>query len=214
MVFNLGVSSLDHALRKLPALYRKRVEDTCFTKPGLSLNFNAGDSQKRIQYYLHHYLSHRNDLVIWHDAISISISRHRSNNNRKFSSEQLVNLLLRYRTNICAIVYCRRNGTEEKEESLGSTGVLVLNVVKDFISKRKAKDQVLIQKYKKLHQPPSLELKTLLLLRRYNASLNILRTRKKWNRLSLKARKAIKNRLQAEALKRQVPPTCKIMLIY
>ena len=59
-----------------------------------------------------------------------------------------------------------RSGTEDIEESLGSTGILVLNVVKDFISKRKAKDQVLIEKYKQLHQHLSLELKTLLLLRR------------------------------------------------
>ena len=41
-------------------------------------------------------------------------------------------------------------------KSLVSTGILVLNVVKDFISKRKAKEQVIIEKYKKLHQPPSL----------------------------------------------------------
>ena len=214
MVFILGASSLDHALRKLPAPSQKRVKDTCFTKPGLSLNFKVRDSQKTIQYYLHHYLSHRNELVIWHDAINNSISRHRNNINRKLSSEQLVNLLLRYRTNICAIVYCRRNGTEDIEESLGSTGILVLNVVKDFISKRKAKDQVLIEKYKELHQPPSSELKTLLLLRRYSADLNILKTPKKRNRLPLKAWKAIKNRLQAEALRRQVPPSCEPMLIY
>ena len=192
MVFVLGASSLDHALRKLPAPSQKSVKDYSFTKPGLMLNFNARDSQKTIQYYYHHYLSHRNDLVIWHDAVKNSISRHRSNNNRKLSSEQLVNLLLRYRTNICAIVYCRRNGTEDIEESLGSTGILVLNIVKEFISKRKAKNQVLIEKYKELHQPPSLELKTLLLLRRYSSNLNILKTRKKRNRLPLKARKAVK----------------------
>ena len=159
-------------------------------------------------------MSHRNDLLIWHDAINNSITRHLSNNNRKLSSGQLVNLLLRYRTNNCAIVYRRRNGTEDIEESLGSTGILVLNVAKDFISKRKAKDQVLIEKYKKLHQPPSLELKTLLLLRRYSANLNILKTRKKRNRLPLKARKAIKNRLQAEALRPQVPPSFELMLIF
>ena len=138
---------------------QKRVKDTFFTKPGLSLNFNARDSQKTIKYYLHHYLSHRNDIVVWHDAINNSIRRHRSNNNRMLSSEQLVNLLSRYRTNFCAIVYCRRNGTEDIEESSGSTGSLVLNVVKDFISKRKAKEQVLIEKYKELHQPSSLELR-------------------------------------------------------
>ena len=205
---------MDHALRKLLAPSQKRVKDTCFTKPGLSLKFNARDSQKTIQYYLHHYLSHRNDLVIWHDAINNSISRHRSNNNRNLGSEQLVNLLLRYRTNICAIVYCRRNGTEDIEENLGSTGILVLNFVKDFISKRKSKDQVLIEKYKELHQPLSLELKTHLLLRRYSANPNILKIRKKRKGLPLKARKTIKNRLQAESLRRQVPPSCKLMLIY
>ena len=205
MVFILGASFLDHALRKLPAPSQKCVIDTCFTKPGL--NFNARDSQKTIQYYLHHYLSHRNDLVIWHDANNNSISRHRSNNNHKLSSEQLVNLLLSYRTNICAIVYCRRNETEDIEESLVSTGILVLNVVKDFISQRKSKDQVLIEKYKELHQPPSLELKTLLFLRRYCANLNILKTRKKRNCLPLKAQKAIKMRFQAEALRRQVRPS-------
>ena len=96
--------------------------------------------------------------------------------------------------------YTVRNGTEDIEERLGSTGVLVLNVIKDFISKRKAKDQVLIEKYKELYQPPSLELKTLRLLRRYSANLNILKARKKQNRLPLKARKAIKIRLQAEVL--------------
>ena len=145
MVFILGASSLDRTLQKLPAPSQNRVKDTCFTKPALSLNFNARDSHKTIQYYPHQYLSHRNDLVIWHDAINNSISRRPNNKNRKLSSEQFVNLLLMYRTKICAIVYCRRNGTEFIEESLGSTGILVLNVVKDVISKRKAKDQVLIE---------------------------------------------------------------------
>ena len=140
MVFILGASSLDHSIQKLPAPSKKRVKDICFTKPGLSLKFNARDSQKTIQYYLQQYLSRRNDLLIWHDAIDNSRSRHRSNNNRKLSSEQLANLLLRYRTKICAIVYCRRNRTEDIGESFVSTGILVLNVVKDFISKRKAKD--------------------------------------------------------------------------
>ena len=86
--------------------------------------------------------------------------------------------------------------------------------MKDFVPKRKAKDQVLIEKYKELHQRPSLELKTFLLLRRYSADLNILKTRKKRNCLPLKARKAIKTRLHAEALRRQVPPSCKLMLIF
>ena len=166
MVIVLGASSLDHALRKLSAPSQKRVKETCFTKPGLSFNFNARDSQKTIQYYLHHFLSNWKDLVIWHDTINNSISKHRSNNNRSLSTDQLKSLLLRYKENITAIIYCRRNGTDNIEKELKKTGILVFNIVEDFISKRKAKDQLLIEKYKQLHQPPSLELKTLLLLRR------------------------------------------------
>ena len=193
MVFVLGASSLDHALRILSAPSQKRVKETCFTKPGLSFNFNARDSQKTIQYYLHHFLSNRKDLVIWHDAINNSISKHRSNNNRSLSTDQLKSLLLRYKENITAIVYCPRNNTDNIEKELKKTGILVLNIVEEFISERKAKDQILIEKYKELHQPPSLELKTVLLLRRYSADLSTLKAKKKWNRLSPKNCRAIHN---------------------
>ena len=151
MVFILGASSLYHALRKLSAPSEKRVKETCFTKPGLS--FSARDSQKTIQYYLHHFLSNRKDLVIWHDAINNSISNHLSNNNRSLSTDQLKSLLLGFKENITAIVYCCRNGTDNIEKDLKKTGILVLNIVEDFISKRKAKYQILIERYKELHQP-------------------------------------------------------------
>ena len=89
MVFILGSNSLDHALRELSAASQKRVKETCLTKPGLSFNFNTRESQKTNQYYLHPFLSNRKDLVIWHDAINNSISKHRSNNNRSLSTDQL-----------------------------------------------------------------------------------------------------------------------------
>ena len=146
MVFILGASSLDNALRILSAPSQKRVKETCFTKPGLGFDFNARDSPKTIQYYLHHFLSYRKDLVIWHDAINNSISKHRSNNNRSLSTDQLKSLLLRYKENFTAILYCRRNGTDNIEKELKKTGILVLNIFEDFISKRKAKDQTLIEK--------------------------------------------------------------------
>ena len=204
MVFILGASCLDHALRTLSAPSQKRVKETCFTKPGLSFNLNARDSQKTIQYYLHHFLSIRKILVIWHDAINNSISKHLSNNNRSLSTDQLKSHLLRHK-NITAIVYCRRNGTDKIEKELEKTGILVLNIVEDFISKRKIKDQkILNEKYKELHQPPSLELKTLLLLRRYSADLSTLKAKKKRNR------RAIHNRLKA--LKLQVTPPCKLLM--
>ena len=153
MVFILGASSLEHALRILSTPPQKRVKETCFLKPGLSFNFSARDSQKTIQYYLHYFLSNRKDIFIWRDATNNSISKHRSNNNRSLNTDQIKSLLLRYKENITAIVYCRRNGTDNIEKDLKKTGILVLNIVEDFTSKRKAKDQKLIEKYKELHQP-------------------------------------------------------------
>ena len=88
------------------------------------------------------------------------------------------------------------------EKELKKTGILFLNIVEEFISKRKAKDQILIEKHKELHQPPSLELKTLLLLRRYSADLNTLST--------FVAVWAIHNRLTE--LKLQVTPPCKLLM--
>ena len=210
MVITQGASSLDYALRILSAPSQKRVKETCFTKPVLSFNFNARDSQKTIQYYLHHFLSNRKDLVICHDAINNSISKHRSNNNHSLSTDQLKSLLLRSKENITAIVYCCHNGTDNIEKELNKTGILVLKIVEDFISKRKAKDQILIEKYKELHQPPSLELKTLLLLKRYSADLSTLKAKQKRNRLSPKNCRAIHNRLKA--LKFQVTPPCKLLM--
>ena len=186
------------------------MKETCLTKPGLSFNFNARDSQKTIQYYLHHCLSNRKDLVIWHDAINNSISKHRSNNNRSLSTDHLKRLFLRYKENITATEYCRRNGTGKIKKELKKTGILVLNIVEDFISKRKAKDQILIEKYKELHHPPSLELKTLLILRRYSADLSTLKFKKKRNRLSRKNRSAIHNRF--EVLKLQFTPPCELLM--
>ena len=75
----------------------------------------------------------------------------------------------------------------------------MLNRVKNFISKRKAKDQVLIEMYKNLHEPPRLKKKTLLLLGRYSASLSAIK-----KRLPTKNWKAIQNRFKAEAVVTQV----------
>ena len=106
---------------------------------------------------------------------------------------------MRYKENITDIVYCRRNGTDNIEKELKKTGILVLNIVEDFISKRKAKDEILIEKYKELHQPPSLELKTLLLIRRYSSDLKTLKARKKRNYLSPKNSRAIHNRIETSS---------------
>ena len=107
-MFILAASSLHHALKILSPASQKRVSQSCLAVPGLSFNHNAVNVRKTCQYLLN-----RNDIVIWHDAVNNSISRHRSNNFNALTPNQLKKILLNYKRYIYAIVYCKRVGTED-----------------------------------------------------------------------------------------------------
>ena len=170
-MFILAASSLHHALKILPPISQKRVSQSCLAIPGLSFNHNAVNVRKTCQYQLDHYLLNRNDIVIWHDAVNNSISRHRSNNFNTLTPNQLKKILLNHKRNIYAIVYCTRVGTEDIYSKLKESGILVFNIVTDLISRRKQNLTALGQKYLELHQDPSLELKTFTIPRRYSKNL-------------------------------------------
>ena len=79
MVFVIGASSLHHALEKLPASFQYQLVETYLAMPGLSFNPNAVNSRKTVPHYLASFLYHQLNIVIWHDNINNSNSRHRSN---------------------------------------------------------------------------------------------------------------------------------------
>ena len=112
-MFILVASSLHHALKKPSPASQKRVSQSCLAIPGLSFNHNAVNVLKTCQYQLDHYLLNRKDIVIWHDSVDNSISRHRSNNFNALNPNQLMKILLNYKRKIYAIVYCKRVGTED-----------------------------------------------------------------------------------------------------
>ena len=112
-MFILAASSLHHALKKFSRASQKRVSQSCLAIPGLSFNHNAVNVRKTCQYQLDHYLLNRTDIVIWRDAVNNSISRHRSNNFNALTPNQLKKILLNYKGNIYAIVYCKCVGTED-----------------------------------------------------------------------------------------------------
>ena len=177
-MFILAASSLHHALKKLSPALQKRVSQSCLAIPGLSFNHNAVNVRKTCQYQLDHYLLNQNDIIIWHDAVNNSISRHRSNNFNSLTPNQLKKILLKYKRNIYAIVYCKRVGTEDIYSKLKESGILVINIVTDLISRRKQNLLELGQKYLELHQDPSLELKTFTILRRYSKNLKYIISKK------------------------------------
>ena len=177
-MFILAASSLHHALKILSPASQKRVSQSCLANPGLSFNHNAVNVRKTCQYQLDHYLLNRTDIVIWHDAVNNSISRHRSNNFNALNPNQLKKILLNYKRNIYAIVYCKRVGTEDKYSRLKESGILVINIVTDLISRRKQNLTELGQKYLELNQDPSLELKTFTILRRFSKNLKYISSKK------------------------------------
>ena len=175
---------------------QKRVSQSCLAIPGLSFNHNAVNVRKTRQYQLDHYLLNGTDIVIWHGAVNNSISRHRSNNLNALSPNQLKKILLNYKGNIYAIVYCKRVGTEDIYSKLKESGILVINIVTDLISRRKQNLTELMQKYLELHQDPSL--KTFTILRRYSKNLKYNISKKNTPKPGKRKRQANRNRRNAE----------------
>ena len=166
----LAVRSLHHALNILRGAAQKRVSQSCIAIPVLGFNHNALNVRKTRQYQLDHYLFHRNDIVISHDAVNNYISRQRSNNFNALTPSQL-KILLNYKRNTCAIVYCKRVDAEDIYRKSKESGILVIIIVTDLIFRRKQNLTESGQKYLVLHQDPSLDLKTTKIFRRYSNNL-------------------------------------------
>ena len=105
----LGASSVQHALESLDRITRT----LSFTQATgiLGLSFNPENPHKLIQNLIGRGACRDNKLIIWHDAINNSVSKHRSNNNNPLSPQQLCDILVEYSDCILAIVYARRRGT-------------------------------------------------------------------------------------------------------
>ena len=113
MVFILAASSLHHAIKTAPQVTQNRYKRNIYALPGLSFNPNALKVRKAAQFQLSHFFHDKKRLVIWHDVVNNSLSRHhRSNNNKPLTTSQLIEVLEKYQERIEAIVYCPREGTE------------------------------------------------------------------------------------------------------
>ena len=114
MVFIIGASSLSHALDTLPKNQKKRYADQYFAVPGASANPSTLNKRKTLQHFLdpkRGLFRQKTDIVIWHGLINNSIAKHRVNKYKKLESADLVKVLLSYKEQIAAIVYCQREGT-------------------------------------------------------------------------------------------------------
>ena len=201
MVFILAASSLHHAIKTAPQVTQNRYKRNVYALPGLSFNPNALKVRKTAQFQLSHFFHDKNRLVIWHDVVNNSLSRHRSNNNKPLTPSQLIEVLEKYQERIEAIVYCPREGTPDIYNQLKRSTLVTIHLVKDIVSKRKQKDLSLLKEYRALHQRPALELKTLTIVLTHKSNLRSLITRSRPKKLSKRRRKTLRNRHAYEEAK-------------
>ena len=158
MMYLIGASSLHLAVTKAHYSVKRRLYNRTFSIPGLS---SANKSPlKNITRLLSHgrlrKLSQK--AVIWHDAISNSISPHKSNNFAPLKPKQLVKTISKYKKQIAAILYVRRSGSVEVFNELKKSNILIIDVRRHLLSKRKQQNPDILKNFKQLHPTTRREL--------------------------------------------------------
>ena len=130
------------------------------------------------------------NIVIWHDVINNSISKHRSNNNTALDVNKLLQILLQFKNGIKCIIYTRRCGTQDIFEALVTTGILVLHTKRLLSSKRNLRKPEYKEELNVLHPNQHIELTFVSLILRFQSKLEQLvkKSRSKKRKLSKKSR--------------------------
>ena len=111
--FLLGASSLKKVAFNSPVKLQRRILRSLIAVSGLTFNRRNHPSQWA-QRYLKCIKS--NKIVIWHDCINNSVSKHQNHPNRPiYPVPQLIEDLNMWKQKIAAIVYLRRLGTSNME---------------------------------------------------------------------------------------------------
>ena len=120
--------------KTLPQALQDHYKKGIYALPGLSFNPNALKVRKTAQFQLSNFFRDKKRLVVWHDVVNNSLSRHRSNNNKSLTPSQLIEVLEKYQECIEAIVYCPREGTPDIYNQLKRSTLVTIHLVKDIVS--------------------------------------------------------------------------------
>ena len=137
MVFLVGASCLDNAYRSLSYTTRKRLKKDIIANRGLSLNPKSISPLKILQNLLKKGFLKTKKIIFWHDVVSNSTSKHRSNRDNPCEIDELLEILTGLKPNIEAVLYCRRLGSPNLFQQLKETGILILDVKRRLTSTRK-----------------------------------------------------------------------------
>ena len=140
---------MSRTINKLRDPQYTRHLNTSIAEPGLS--FKAVKQRKTVQFKLKYEYPQASEVIIWHDAINNSLTPHHNNNHSPLSASELIQELYAIENKIKAIIYCPKQGAPDIFEDLKQTSFVVVHVIKDLLSKRKAKDPSILNDYLQLH---------------------------------------------------------------
>ena len=166
MLFIVSASSLSRTISKLREPHYSRHVKSSIAEPDLS--FKVFKQRKIVQYNLSVEYPHADKVIIWHDAIHKILTPHHNHNHNQLSAKELIEELNLVRNKISALVYCPRQVAPDIFAALKKTDIVIDHVLKDLLSKRKAKDPAVVNDYTQLHPPFSREIKSLTIVRFYS----------------------------------------------
>ena len=197
MVLLVGASCLDNAYRSLSYTTRKRLKKDIIAIRGLSLNPKSISPLKILQNLLKKGFLESKKIIIWHDVVSNSISKHRSNRDNPCEIDKLLEILTGLKQNIEAILYCRRLGSPNLFQQLKETGILILDVKRRLTSTRKRNNPDFSADLAAIHPQSSTDIKLIrtVLENKDNLRSLVKKKSKSKNRPSQKKRRKAQRRI-------------------
>ena len=147
MVLIIGASSLDNIIKQFPQRSKHFICQNTIAIRGLTFDTRSSRG-RRAQLAI--TKSRSSEIILWHDCINNSESRHPTKPFRKpYSVQKLLYHLKKLKNKIIAIVYLQRNLSPNILEELQSTNILVIQVEKHILTKRTLENPEIASEVKK-----------------------------------------------------------------
>ena len=115
MVYIIGASSLKASTEVAPNKLKRVLSRISFGTKGLSLNPKSIHNVLNLDFLLEKgSLRNKKEIMLWHDVLNNTITKHRLNNKKAETVPNLIKTLRKHSWRIKAIIYCQRKGRHEK----------------------------------------------------------------------------------------------------
>ena len=133
-----------------------------FATKGLSLNPKSIHNVLNLDFLLEKgSLRNKKEIILWHDVLNNTITKHRLNNKKAETVPNLIQTLRKHSWRSKAIIYRQRECTRNIFEDLRKLDILVIPAGKKLISRRKQNEWWYQSNLQKIHPSTILEIKFL-----------------------------------------------------